>query len=54
MEAEKLFYNGTIYTMEKPGEVYEALAVNFGRIVACGTSEEMLKINAAEKLIQEK
>lgn len=50
MEAEKVFYNGTIYTMEKPGEVYEALAVNFGRIVACGTSEEMLKINAAEKI----
>ena len=39
--AEKIYYNGNIVQMTAEGAIVEAVAVSEGKIVACGTSEEM-------------
>lgn len=50
MTADKLFYNGKIYTMEKEGETVEAVLVHDGKIVASGTSDSFSACDAAEKI----
>lgn len=50
MKADKLFYNGRIYTMEKEGETVEALLVHGGKIVSTGTTESFADCDAAEKI----
>ncbi len=50
MFAEKKFLNGIIYSMAKKGENFEAFAIRDGRIVAVGTNEEIMKIEAAETI----
>lgn len=36
-EADKIFYNGTIYTMEEEGDTAEALATYKGKILFIGS-----------------
>ncbi len=48
MVAEKVFINGQIYTMEKNGDICEAFAVSKGRIIAVGTTAEILKFDTEE------
>lgn len=48
MKADKVFYNGTIYTMAKEGETVEAVAVYDGKIAAAGTNEEIRNMDAKE------
>ncbi|MDD4445520.1 MAG: amidohydrolase, partial [Eubacteriales bacterium] len=40
---DKLFKNGTIYTLEKEGATVEALGIDKGKIVFAGTAEEAEK-----------
>jgi adenine deaminase len=42
-----LLYNGKIYTVDKQFSVKEAVAIKNGRIVATGTSDELLDTYAA-------
>ena len=46
----KVFYNGTIYTMEGIKDVYEAMTVQCGKVIACGTSKELLRLNPDEAI----
>jgi predicted amidohydrolase YtcJ len=47
--ADKTFYNGKIYTMNKPGETVSAIVVQGGKIVYAGTDEEALAYPTKEK-----
>jgi predicted amidohydrolase YtcJ len=47
--ADKVFFNGKIYTMNSPGETVSAIVVRDGRIVFAGADEEALAYPAAEK-----
>ncbi|MDR1068724.1 MAG: amidohydrolase [Clostridiales Family XIII bacterium] len=47
--ADKVFYNGKIYTMNAPGETVSAIVVRDGKIVYAGTDEEALGYPAAEQ-----
>lgn len=46
---KKLWYGGTIYTMEREGETVEAVLVEDDKIVAVGTMDE-LKNQADEQI----
>jgi predicted amidohydrolase YtcJ len=46
--ADKVFYNGVIYTMEREGETVSAIVVLGGKIVYAGTDEAALAYPAAE------
>ncbi|MDR0424240.1 MAG: amidohydrolase [Clostridiales Family XIII bacterium] len=46
---DKLFYNGKIYTMDKPGETVEAIVAHDGKIVFAGGNEEAAGYPVAEK-----
>lgn len=48
MKADKVFYNGIIYTMVREGETAEAVAVYDGKIVAVGSNEEIRNMEARE------
>ncbi len=50
MKADKIFYNGTVYTMEKEGETVEGIAVLNGKIVDMGTSEYIRTIPSDESI----
>lgn len=47
-KADKVFINGTIYTMEEEGRTVPAMAVYDGKIIETGTTEELLKFPAKE------
>jgi predicted amidohydrolase YtcJ len=47
--ADKTFFNGKIYTMNRPGETVEAIVVRDGKIAWTGSSEEALKYPTHEK-----
>jgi predicted amidohydrolase YtcJ len=48
MYADKIFYNGKLYTMNAPGETVSAVVVQDGRIVYAGSDEEALAYPARE------
>lgn len=48
--ADKIFYNGKIYTMEQENETVEAIAVYQGKIIAAGTEQEIKEIPAKESV----
>jgi len=48
MKADKVFYNGIIYTMVREGETAEAVAVYDGKIVAVGSNAEIRNMEARE------
>lgn len=48
--ADKIFYNGNIYTMEQEGSKVSAIAVYDGKIIDAGTDDEMRKIPAREQI----
>lgn len=50
MLLDKNVINGNVYTMEKEGVKCEAFSVFDGKIVACGTTEEILRNNAKETI----
>ena len=52
--ADKIFYNGKIYTMEKEGDMVTAIVVLQGKIVFAGDDAEALKYPAREKINLEK
>lgn len=41
-KADLLFYNGKIYTVDSSFTVLEAIAIKDGKVLACGTTEELL------------
>lgn len=47
---DTLFLNGKIYTMEKEGEVFEALGVEKGKIKFLGTNEEAKSLSVKKKV----
>jgi predicted amidohydrolase YtcJ len=47
--ADKVFYNGKIYTMSVPDETVSAIVVRDGRIIYAGTDDEALAYPASEK-----
>jgi predicted amidohydrolase YtcJ len=47
--ADKVFFNGKIYTMNAPEETVSAIVVRDGKIVYAGTDEEALSYPAVEK-----
>lgn len=49
-QADAVYYNGVVYTVDTAFSVVEAFAVKDGRIVATGTSEEMKKFEAKETI----
>jgi predicted amidohydrolase YtcJ len=49
INADKTFYNGKIYTMNRPGETVSAIVVKDGRIVYAGSDSEALAYSAKEK-----
>lgn len=52
MDIDIIYYNGDILTVNQANEVKEAVAIKDNKIVAVGTSEEVLsKKNAATKLV---
>ncbi|MDR1068387.1 MAG: amidohydrolase [Clostridiales Family XIII bacterium] len=48
LSADKIFYNGVIYTMEAEGETVSAVVVRDGRIIYAGTDEAALAYPAAK------
>jgi predicted amidohydrolase YtcJ len=46
--ADKTFYNGRIYTMNKPGETVSAIVVRDGKILYAGTDERALAYPSVE------
>ena len=50
MYAEKIFVNGTVYTMENEAEAVEAFAVRDHKIIAVGTTEEISGFEYDEKI----
>lgn len=42
--ADILLFNGSIHSMDLPGNVHQAIAVHHGRILACGSNEEILPL----------
>jgi len=49
-EADVVYYNGTVYTVDSIFSVVEAIAVKDGKIIALGSSEEMKKIKSKEQI----
>lgn len=49
-EADSLFYNGNIYTLDSSFSIKQAFAVKEGRILEVGTSEEILKFSTKESI----
>lgn len=47
-QAEKIFYNGTIITLAKEGDTVEALAVKEGKILAAGSSADIMKLKGSK------
>ncbi len=43
MYVKKVWINGTIYTMESEGDTVEAVLTEDGRIIACGSTEDLKK-----------
>lgn len=50
MIADKLFYNGKIYSMRSEAECYQAMAVYATKIIATGTNRDILAIKAKKKV----
>lgn len=50
MIADKLFYNGKIYSMRSEADCYQAMAVYATKIIATGTNRDILAIKAKKKV----
>lgn len=48
-DADAVYYNGTVYSVDELNSVFTAFAVKAGKIIALGTDEEMLEFSAPEK-----
>lgn len=48
MKVDKIYCNGIFYTMEKEGDIAEAIAVSQGKIIAIGSNKELLGMRAKE------
>lgn len=48
--ADTIYYNGTIYTVDSSFSIVEAFAVKDGKIIATGSSDEINKFSAKEKI----
>jgi len=49
-EADMVFYNGKVYTVDSVFSVHTAFAVREGRIVATGTDDEILRLEASSSV----
>lgn len=49
MKKSTLYVNGRIYTMDPDNTVYEAMAVEDGRIVRLGTTKELMEEMAPDQ-----
>jgi hypothetical protein len=49
-EADSLFYNGNVYTLDSSFTVKQAFAVKDGRIMEVGSDDEILKFSSKEKV----
>jgi predicted amidohydrolase YtcJ len=47
--ADEIFYNGTVYTVDSSFSIKSAFGVKNGKIIATGTDEEILKLDAKQK-----
>jgi predicted amidohydrolase YtcJ len=50
MQVDTVYYNGKVYTVDSSFSVVAAFAVKDGKIVRVGTDEEMLALDAKEKV----
>jgi len=48
-QADRVFYNGTVYTMDSAFSIHTGFAVRDGKIIATGSDKEMLAYNAKTK-----
>lgn len=48
-DADAIYYNGTVYSVDDSFSVFTAFAVKGGKILALGIDKEMLAMNAPEK-----
>jgi predicted amidohydrolase YtcJ len=48
-EADSIYYNGTVYTLDSAFTIHTAFAVKDGRIVATGSDKEILAYTAASR-----
>lgn len=49
-QADTIFFNGKVYTVDSTFSIAEAFAVKEGKILAAGTSEDILTYDAKEKI----
>ncbi len=47
---DKLYYNGTIHSIDKDDNIYSAIGIEGGKIAFLGTDEEAQRIRAAERI----
>ena len=45
VDADTVYFNGKVYTVDSVFSVTQAFAVKDGKIIATGTNEEILKLN---------
>ena len=50
VDADTVYFNGKIYTVDSVFSVTQAFAVKDGKIIATGTNEEILKLNYKSKI----
>jgi len=50
-DVDMILKNGNIYSLDKDNNVYEAIAIKNGKIVDCGTNEEILKKYKSNNII---
>lgn len=48
-DADAIYFNGTVYSVNDSFSVFSAFAVKDGKIIALGTDKEMLALNVPEK-----
>ena len=53
MKKSTLYVNGRIYTMDPDNTVYEAMAVEDGRIVRLGTTKELMEEMAPDQELED-
>ncbi|MFN0188880.1 MAG: amidohydrolase [Bacteroidia bacterium] len=49
-KADVIYYNAKIYTVDSAFSIVEAIAIKDGKIIATGSSSDLLKMDAAEKI----
>ena len=49
-KVDAIYYNAKIYTVDSAFSIVEAIAIKDGKIVATGSSSDLLKMDATEKV----